>query len=225
MDVALPLALALGFVSGFKHAFEPDHVIALSTLFQNTNSFKRAVKTGLSWGAGHTTMLVLGVLVVGVLRIEVLEEQLTFFEIPVAILLLCLGSWALYSVFKQFHELQDHEHDGISHFHIGSHKHPHSFGLNRTGWQGYIVGLIHGLAGSGALLLLVASTLPSLSISILYALIFGVGSILGMGLVSYALAIPFRASQKRPFIHNSLVGLSGILSIVLGLIILYPLFV
>jgi len=102
-----------------------------------------------------------------------------------------------------------------------SHPHPHTLLPNRQGWQGYLVGLIHGLAGSGALLILVAATLPSTTLSILYALVFGIGSIIGMGLVTTLLASPLLALKKRPLFYNTLTGLSGVLSMALGIHILW----
>lgn len=222
-DVALPLAFALGFLSGFKHAFEPDHVVAISTLLHREPKLTRALRVGLAWGAGHTTTLVVAVLVVGLLRVQISEATLSYFELPVAVMLLGLGVWALYVTIERVITLRRHEHDGVEHYHVGDHDHPHGFSMKRTGWQGYAVGAVHGLAGSGALLLLVAATLPSVAASIVYALVFGVGSLLGMGAVTLALALPFLASRRRPAFFHALTGLSGTLSILLGASILYGL--
>jgi ABC-type nickel/cobalt efflux system permease component RcnA len=216
MDVALPLALALGFVGGFKHAFEPDHLIAVSTLLHQETRLVRALRMGLAWGAGHTTMLVLAGLLINLLQLQVGEAQLGYFEIPVAIMLLGLGGWTLYDALSRVFKLHRHTHDGVEHYHVGSHPHPHGFTLRRSGWQGYVVGLVHGLAGSGALLLLVTATLPSMAAGVFYALIYGIGSILGMGIVTFGLALPFLASRPRPVFYNALTVLSGVLSIVLG---------
>lgn len=223
MDIALPAAFALGFLSGFKHAFEPDHIIAVSTLLHRESKLPRVLQTGLAWGAGHTTMLVGGVLLIGLLRIQVSEAHLSYFEIPVALMLLALGGWVMYNMAMRVLTLRRHRHDGIPHYHVGEHPHPHGFVLSRSGWQGYSVGLVHGLAGSGALLLLVAATLPSLTASLAYALIFGGGSVLGMGAVTLALAMPLLASRRRPLLYHALTGLSGALSILLGVSILYTL--
>ncbi len=221
--VVLPAAFALGFLSGFKHAFEPDHVLAVSTLLHEEPKLSRALRTGLAWGAGHTTMLVGGVLLVGFFRLPVSESLLAYFEVPVALMLLGLGGWAVWDASRRITALRKHRHDGIAHYHVGAHPHPHAFSIRRAGWPGYAVGLVHGLAGSGALLLLVAATLPSLAASLVYALLFGVGSILGMGLVSLALALPFLAARKEPAFYSLLMGLSGALSIVLGVALLLAL--
>ena len=223
MDVALPAAFALGFLAGFKHAFEPDHVLAVSTLLHEEPKLSRALRTGSAWGAGHTTTLVLGVLLVGSLRVQLTETHIGYFEIPVALMLLGLGGWALYGALRRALALRRHQHNGIAHYHIGAHPHPHAFSLRRTGWPGYAVGLVHGLAGSGALLLLVAATLPSLGLAVLYALVFGAGSILGMATVTLGLAWPLIAARSRPAFYETLTGLSGVLSVLLGVSILWAL--
>ncbi|HMB91174.1 MAG TPA: hypothetical protein VKP65_10030 [Rhodothermales bacterium] len=222
-DMVLPAAFALGFLSGFKHAFEPDHVIAVSTLLHRELKLRRALRLGLAWGAGHTTMLMVGVLLMGLLRVPLSETTLGYFEIPVAIMLLVLGAWALYGALRGILKLRRHQHDGIPHYHVGEHEHPHGFRLKRTGWPGFAVGLVHGMAGSGALLLLVAATLPTTTMSLLYALTFGVGSILGMGAVTLGLALPLLASRSKPTLYHALTGLSGALSMILGISILYAL--
>ncbi len=221
IDVALPAVFALGFLSGFKHAFEPDHVIAVSTLLHKEPRLSRALQTGLAWGAGHTTMLIGAVLVIGLLRLQVSETYLGYFEIPVAIMLVALGGWALYDAITRAMLMRRHVHDGVDHYHVGDHPHPHGFRLKRSGWQGFAVGLVHGLAGSGALLLLVAASLPTMAASMGYAFLFGVGSILGMGGVTLVLALPFLASRARPGWYHALTGLSGALSVALGAVMMY----
>ncbi len=215
MDVALPAAFLLGFVTGFKHAFEPDHVVAVSTLLHREPRMKKAVFTGIAWGAGHTTMLMGGVALVGVFRLELSEAALAYMELPVAALLLALGVWALTSSFRSFRSLHTHTHDGIRHAHVGEHPHPHGFEPG-TGWRSYSVGLIHGFAGSGALVLAAAAAIPSFGLSLAYALVFGIGSILGMMGVTAVLAYPFLASRSRPAFYNLLTAASGVLSIFLG---------
>jgi ABC-type nickel/cobalt efflux system permease component RcnA len=223
MDTVLLSALALGFLSGFRHAFEPDHIIAVSTLLHDEPKLSRALRLGLAWGAGHTTTLVLGIIVIGSLRLQLSEAVLGYFELPVALMLIGLGAWAVYRGGRSVYLLRRHRHNGIEHYHVGSQVHPHGFTKGRTGWRGYCVGLMHGLAGSGALLLLVAATLPTMLTGVLYAVIFGIGSIAGMGGVTMALAMPLIATRSRPLLHEMLMVLSGFLSILLGSNILYML--
>lgn len=220
-EFTLPIIFALGFLGGFKHAFEPDHVVAVSTLLHREPKLTPALKTGAAWGAGHTTTLFIGVLIIGLLRIQLSESMLAYFEIPVAIMLFGLGAYALYISIARITSLRRHKHDDIEHYHVGDQPHPHDFPVKRSGWQGYGVGMVHGLAGSGAMLLLVAATLPSLTIGLVYALIFGIGSILGMGAVTLVLALPFLASRDYPNFYHILTGISGVLSLFLGGVILY----
>lgn len=220
MNSVILAALAIGFVSGFKHAFEPDHVVAVSTLLRADPRPLRAIRTGMAWGAGHTTTLLIGAAAIGALRIRITPADLAYFEIPVAFLLLGLGAWALVDGITRALSLRRHTHDGIEHSHVEPHRHPHGFALKRTGWRGFAVGLVHGLAGSGALLLLVAATLPSAAACLAYALIFGLGSILGMATVTLILALPFAAARTRPLLYSGLVGVSGALSVILGTSIL-----
>lgn len=216
MDAVIPAAFALGFLSGFRHAFEPDHVIAVSTLLHEELKLSSALRTGLAWGAGHTTVLFAGVVVVSALGLQITPEQSALLELPVAAMLILLGIWTIATSFHRVRGLRKHTHDGIPHYHVGPHSHPHRFTSTS---RGYSVGLVHGFAGSGALLLLVAATLPSAPLSALYALIFGVGSLIGMALVTTALAVPLLAAQARPYFFNTLTGLCGALSVALGIFV------
>jgi hypothetical protein len=208
IEPALPIALALGAVSGFRHAFEPDHVVAVSTLVDGSPRLGRSFRLGLSWGAGHTTTLVLGVLLVGLLKLPVSDATLGWFELPVGVMLVGLGLWSIRDaiVGPPSSEASDRTH------------------ARREGWGGYAVGLVHGLAGSGALLLLAAATLPSLAAGVGYALLFGLGSVIGMGIVTIALAVPFRAAKARPGLFRTLMGIAGALSIALGGLLLTEIF-
>lgn len=217
MEAALPAVFLLGFVSGFKHAFEPDHVLAISTLLHREPRVGRGMRAGVAWGIGHTTMLMAGVAVVAAFRVRITPDHLALFEMPVAAMLLILGGWAVWTSVRRVRSLHRHTHDGIPHLHVGEHPHPHDLPRGRSTWQAFSVGLVHGLAGSGALLLLVAASLPSFGLSMTYAVIFGIGSVLGMIAVSGALACSFLASRSRPVLYNVLTGLSGVLSVFLAL--------
>jgi ABC-type nickel/cobalt efflux system permease component RcnA len=232
MPESFLIALALGLVSGLKHALEPDHVIAISTLMHRSKRWGRIARMGALWGAGHTTTLVLGVAVIGGLKMQVSEATLSYFELPVAAMLVGLGVWALVLTVRRARALRRHTHDGVPHAHVGAHPHPHDLPDAddhdeaagepwRAGWPSFAVGLVHGLAGSGALLLLVAATLPTLGQGILYALVYGLGSVAGMAGVALALALPLRAAASRPTIYHGLTGLSGVLSIALGVTIVW----
>lgn len=216
MDALLSATFALGFVTGFRHAFDPDHVLAVSTLLHEKPKLSSALRTGLAWGAGHTTVLMLGAIVVSGLRLQISPEYMGWLELPVAAMLIALGLWTIAVSIRRLLSLRRHVHDGIPHYHVGAQAHPHRFS---SSWRGYSVGLVHGLAGTGALLLLVAATLPTTLHGALYAFVFGVGSLLGMALVTLALALPLLATRSRPHVFNALSGLCGVLSVALGIAI------
>jgi high-affinity nickel permease len=216
MDYLLLSALALGFLSGFRHAFEPDHIVAVSTLLRNEPKPLRALRLGLAWGAGHTTMLVIAVGIIGVLRVQISESHLAYFELPVAVVMIVLGVLAMVDALRIFQSRSMHTHDDIEHIHVGAHAHPHGFDVNQSGWKGFVVGLVHGLAGSGALVMLAAASLPTTGAGLLYALVLGLGSILGMGAVTLLLAFPFAASHSHPGLYAGLRGIAGALSLFIG---------
>ena len=228
MDAVLPVAFALGFLAGFKHAFEPDHVLAVSTLLHREPRLSRALRMGTAWGAGHTTTLVAGVVAISALHVEVSEAHLPYFEVPVALMLLGLGGWSLVDALRRAGRLRNaRAASGMKRLEApaAGHEHArHAFSVRRSGWPGFAVGLVHGLAGSGALLLLVAATLPSLGLGVLYALIFGTGSILGMAAVTTGLSLPLLASRPYPGVYDTLTGLAGGLSVVLGASLLAAVF-
>lgn len=211
MDV-VPLALLLGFAIGIKHAFEPDHVIAVGTLLHEERRWLEAIRTGLAWGAGHTTTLVAGVLFLSALRFEVDDTLMAILELPVALMLIGLGAWVLVDATRLAPRSEwrpPHDADRTI----------RRLGAGRRRWRGYAVGLMHGMAGSGALLLLVAATLPGPLWGLFYSVLFGLGSIVGMGIVTAALAVPFLATRRRPTVFRWLVTASGVLSIGLGVMI------
>lgn len=221
MAESLWIALALGLASGFKHAFEPDHVIALSTLVHREPRWRRIAWMGSLWGLGHTTTLVVGVLMIRALQIQVSDAVLVYFELPVALMLVGLGLWAIGEAAWHARSVQHHTHDDVPHAHTGDHSHPHGFGEWRSGWSSFGVGLVHGLAGSGAMLLLVGATLPTFTQGIAYSLLYGFGSVAGMVAVAFGLALPFRMAHSRPTFYAGLTGVSGGLSILLGALIVW----
>jgi ABC-type nickel/cobalt efflux system permease component RcnA len=232
MDVALRAIFALGFLGGVKHAFEPDHVVAVSTLLDREPRLGHVLRLGSAWGAGHSTMLVAGVLAISHLRLRVSESHVAIMEVPVAVMLLALGGWAVSRAYARGRRSRSPQASTVSqaasHAYRGRTEqtcHHSGTGFRRTGWSGFAVGLVHGLAGSGALLLLVAATLPTLGHGVLYAIVFGSGSVIGMAAVTSALALPYRVVRSRPVVYDAITGISGLLSVVVGAGILWTLVV
>ena len=224
------LVLTLGLVIGLKHAFEPDHIAAVSTQISiqknNSQSLKQRIMEGAFkssligaiWGAGHTTTLVLIGLLVYVLSINIPEVFFSGSEFLVGIMLIFLAFTTLSNkkLFKIKH-MHPHTHESSivhthSHEHNGIHKHTH---------KSYLIGCIHGLAGSGALVVVTAAALNSIQEVLSFILIFGFGSVIGMVLVSSLIGIPFALSKKISSLNQTLRFVTAAVSLLIGCTIIY----
>lgn len=220
--------LSLGLVFGLKHATEVDHVVAVTTIVsRHKNVFRSAVVGGL-WGMGHTASLLVVAAIVLSLRIAVPEVVSAWLEFGVALMIIGLGLSALWRALRKSGHVHvhKHDHDGLSHTHVHFHEHEtrhepaarsHSHNVSRVGWKPVLVGMVHGLAGSGALTLLVLTQIASPWLGLLYVLTFGLGSIVGMLLMSALIGLPFAiASAKLTHIHHGLQTAAAVLSICFG---------
>src|SRR6185295_16389635 len=221
--------LIIGFTLGLKHATEVDHVVAISTIVsQHKNVFRSAI-VGALWGAGHTaSLLVVGAIAL-LLRVAVPERVSGLLEFGVALMIIGLGISALWRALRkgtQVH-VHEHSHDGLKHKHIHYHEHEkkhepsstsrHSHAVSRVGFKPLLIGTMHGLAGSGALTLLVLTQISSSWIALLYLAIFGLGSIAGMVLMSGLLGLPLAlTSRSLTQIHGRLQAVAAVLSICFG---------
>ena len=222
--------LIIGFTLGLKHATEVDHVVAISTIVsQHKNVFRSAI-VGALWGAGHTaSLLVVGAIAL-LLRVAIPERVSGLLEFGVALMIIGLGISALWRGLRkgtQIH-VHEHSHDGLKHKHIHFHEHEkkhepsstsrHSHTVSRVGIKPLLIGTMHGLAGSGALTLLVLTQINSSLIGFLYLAIFGLGSIVGMVLMSGLLGLPFAlTSRNLDQIHRQLQTVAAALSICFGI--------
>jgi len=195
--------LGLGLVLGMKHALDADHLAAVSTMISEDNSVRRSSLIGVLWGGGHTlALLAAGVLVIiGDVRIG--ERTALAFEFAVALMLIVLGVNALWKVCRggTVH-MHVHRHGGRVHVHPHLHgadpdPDPHTHHGVSPGARPFVVGIVHGLAGSAALMLLVLSTISSRLLGLAFIVIFGIGSIGGMLLMSVVLAVPLQAAAAR----------------------------
>ncbi|MBI1746825.1 MAG: urease accessory protein UreH [Acidobacteria bacterium] len=213
------IPLGLGFVLGLQHALDPDHLVAVSTIVSEHKSLARSSAVGAFWGLGHTaSLLICGVLVIG-FRMSIPDQAAPFMEFGVAVMLVILGSNL---VRKQFgaHRIHSHEHrhDGHSHTHFHVHSsETHQLHHAGLGVRPFIVGMVHGLAGSAALMLLVLTQIPSPYLGLLYIAVFGIGSIGGMLMMSAMIGVPFVWSSRRFTTMNHRIRMAaGLLSIAFG---------
>lgn len=210
--------MVLGFILGIKHAFEADHVLAVSTIVTEQKNPLKSALLGTFWGLGHTTTLFIVGIIVLLLKLSIPERLSLSFEFLVGLMLIFLGFRVLRNQ-KLIHTHQhQHQHDELTHQHLHVHEQTQTHRKHHTS---YLIGTIHGLAGSGALMLLVLSTVPSLTVGLYYILLFGLGSTLGMTAMSFLVGLPFLFSFKFPGIEKYLRIFAGVLSILFGIFIIF----
>jgi ABC-type nickel/cobalt efflux system permease component RcnA len=231
-ELGLIAALALGVVLGLRHSLDPDHVVAVSTIVSEYRNPLRAFWVGVSWGLGHTTTLLLIGIVIIALRLTIPDRLALLLEFLVGIMLVALGVQVIYSFRKKRVHQHPHEHEEKTHQHFHSHaQNPghaqehhevRGFGRPFLRKKSYFVGTVHGLAGSAALTLLVLASIESPLAGIVYILLFGLGSVLSMGVVTIGMSFPFVFSANRLPSLNRAIQLSvGILSILFGGFFMY----
>jgi sulfite exporter TauE/SafE len=223
MDASLLAAFGLGLLLGIQHALDPDHLIAVSTIVSEHRNFKWASLIGAFWGLGHTTTLfIVGMIVIG-LRVTIPPRLGSGLELLVAVMLVILGLNVLRkSLGPERVHLHTHRHnpETHTHFHVHEnpgqdHAHPHPFKAMR---RPFIVGMVHGLAGSAALMLLVLSTIESPIGGLVYIVIFGLGSVGGMLLLSGIISLPFILTAQRFTVMNRWIRvIAGVASVTFGI--------
>jgi len=227
--------LFIGFLIGMRHALEADHVAAVASLATSTSSLKSAVKHGAAWGLGHTIALFLFGSIV-ILTDSIMPENMALgLEFAVGIMLLILGVDVIRKMIRDKVHFHTHQHgNDKQHFHAHKHKngsinkaahnprnhqHTHTSLFPR---KALFVGLMHGMAGSAALILLTLQTVSSPLTGLLYMLLFGFGSITGMAVLSVIIAIPLRHSAKGlTWLNNGLQTVIGLATIALGSTLIY----
>jgi high-affinity nickel-transport protein len=244
--------LAVGFFLGMRHATDPDHVIAVTTIVSNQKNSMRAALIGAFWGLGHTlTIFVVGTGIILFNLVIPVRVGLSM-ELSVAVMLIILGVWNVAGFLRSVPDgsSQNHTEEKVTHSHVHSHgtlthDHPH---VHQPQGQGHssenipldwmdrlfgkvslyqyirplVVGIVHGLAGSAAVALLVLTTIRNTHWAIAYLLIFGVGTIAGMMLITMSIASAFTMMGKgRQKFSRRLALASGLLSLGFGLFVAY----
>ena len=224
------LVMGLGLAAGIEHAFEPDHVAAMSTQISKSKcsqkpvrqllkeSFAKSSVLGALWGAGHTTTLVLIGFLVYVLAITIQGQIFSGLEFAVGMMLVFLGvSTILNRKFRLRHKHPHQHKDGTIHFD----EHTHTDAEHTHTHRSYFIGLVHGLAGSGSLVVLTAATLDNVGMVLSFIVIFGIGSMIGMALVGSIMGIPLVFVNKIGLIQKTFRYAAGAFSLIIGFNIMY----
>ena len=225
MDSTLLTTLVLGFGLGVKHALDADHVVAVSTLVSQYRNPLRATLAGIFWGIGHTLTLLLAGIAVIIFKLAIPDRLALSMEFVVGAVLFGLGIQVLWKYLPKkkhahFHDHGDEMHTH-EHFHIyqnrGEDAHHHAPRQHKS----LLIGMLHGLAGSAALVLLVLGTIRSPVAGVVYILVFGTGSILGMMMISTLIGLPFALSSQRfASVNHTIRFIAGAISVGLGLFVM-----
>lgn len=222
------VVLGYGFFFGLKHATEADHLAAVSTIVSERKSLLSSMLIGGIWGLGHTISLVIAGVFVLLLNFQISEQNERMLEFCVGVMLVLLGLNVLRKLVRggTFH-FHAHEHGARQHVHPHLHEpgkkdEPHSHHGFSFSPRPLIIGMVHGLAGSAALMLVVIPTIDSRPLGLLYITVFGIGSIGGMMLMSLLVGLPFFLTALRFNRFNYLLqSIAGLISVGLGLFIIY----
>ena len=252
--------LAVGFFLGMRHATDPDHVVAVTTIVTRQRQLSRAALTGAFWGIGHTlTILVVGALII-LFNVVIPTRIGLSMEFSVALMLIFLGAMNIVAFMRATPSIspQTESDSAILHTHahgdyVHSHAHGHSLGAHSSGSHSlgshshnygrtplalfdrlfgklalyrpvrpFLVGIVHGLAGSAAVALLVLTTIPNPRWAIAYLLVFGLGTVGGMMLITMSIASAFTFLGKgRKNFSQRLALVSGLVSLAFGMLLVY----
>lgn len=219
--------LLLGFLVGMQHALEADHLVAVSTMALGAKGSKRGLALrGAVWGLGHTTTLFAICAAVILMGFTLTEQAAAALEFAVGVMLILLGLDVLRRLWQRRIHFHLHSHDGQRHFHAHSHegaatphesdphehRHPSGFPL-----RAFVVGLVHGAAGSAGLLALAVAATRDAWLAVGYVAIFGIGSIVGMAALSFAAAWPLGAAERHAkWLHRGLSFTAAAVAVFLG---------
>ena len=234
--------ILLGLLLGMQHALEADHLAAVASLAAESRSKRRIIRHGVVWGLGHMATLCVFAGAVLVSRSMVGPALAHWLEVAVGVMLMALGGNVIYRLIRERVHIHIHRHaDGAVHVHAHAHANetqsrgqlphgqfphretPHDH-VHRPGFpvRSLLVGMMHGLAGSAVLVVLAATTLRSPLEGVGTVLVFGLGSVLGMALLSAVIAVPLSFTARRlTWAHRAIRGATGVVSIVLGGVIVF----
>lgn len=217
--------LGLGFLLGMQHALEADHIAAVSSIAARRSRIGDIVRHGLTWGLGHTLTLFAFAGAAIWLGRAIPDHVARPLETAVGIMLIGLGAHVLWRLWRDRVHFHRHGHgDGTVHIHAHSHAgetlpharaaHGHGHGFR---WRTLLVGLMHGMAGSAALLVLAVSQAASPAVGLGYVALFGIGSMIGMAALSTVIAVPLAVSARwLTWANRGLQGIVGAVTVAIG---------
>lgn len=229
-------SLLIAFTLGLQHATDSDHIVAVTALASESRNPRRSALTGASWGLGHLITLFLVGSALIVLRVRMSQRMEWALDLLVALVLVWLGVHTIRKCFTGRYHFHAHEHGGQTHAHLHFHSaaepgHTHDAhawknvpGSLQHGPNALLVGMAHGLAGSGGLALVVLASIPSQLIGIIYLFVFGAGALAGMVLFGALLGLPFSQAAKRGTWFKAVRIAAGSGSGILGAVLTYRAF-
>jgi ABC-type nickel/cobalt efflux system permease component RcnA len=239
MDLSALVILLTGLGLGFVHSLDADHIVAVTTLVCNNKSLRKSVTSATVWGIGHSAILLIVGLIVLILRITIPESVVNIFEFSAAVLLILLGAFVLKPLIHEWnhhrqhkagiahphphthtHNHDSHEHSH-PHMHILPHSHSHEAGHeegNGRHLKSAFTGVMQGLGGTAALMLVTVATVNTLPMGVGFIVIFGVGVILGMISVVCILGsfLTYTATRLEN-VHRIILVVTGSVSIAFGI--------
>ena len=217
--------LTLGLIIGMRHSFEADHIAAVASLSVGSQKSRQVIRLGVLWGIGHSVMLLTGGLIFLYFEDFVPKTFANTLEIIVGVMLVLIGADVLRRLIKERVHFHIHGHGQKNHFHAHSHQgdkthavsiHNHSHAKS-TGIRAFIIGCVHGLAGTSVLVVLTLGAIESFWLGVAYMLVFSLGSIFGMAVMSFAISVPMKkAAHYMTWGYSGLNALIGIATIIVG---------
>ena len=231
------VVLAFGFLLGLKHATDADHVVAVASIVSKERNIWQSVWLGASWGAGHSVpLLILGsiIIVAKDATLHRFEAIAPYLELGVGIMLIYLGISTAWNVLRGKLHLHQHNHGSGPHIHVHashepatqhqSNKETHNnlfiFGKPIFRVKSFIIGIVHGLAGSAAVMVALLPTINTVWAGFAYIIIFSIGTMLAMAALSIFLSLPFKATSAKQTLNRSITLAAATLSIAVGAILI-----
>ena len=211
--------MSLGLFLGMTHAMDADHIAAVSAMWNRQGGKHGLMRRGLYWGAGHGIALLALCAVLLSTGQALSEQKQALLELGASLLILYLGVQLIWQMYRRRIHIHIHEHDGKRHLHMHSHlndhpkpnatiphdelAHDHKH-ANKSPFLALVVGLAHGAAGSGSLMVLAVTATHSITLSFLYVILFCIGALVGMGLLTIVVAMPLSLAGTRGAVFGNL---------------------